>query len=168
MKKGFTLIELLVVVAIIGILSTIVISSLGKARLKSQIASANATISQIKTLVVGAQLNNGQNLRDITASSCTRCSCPTGVNLTSLASSHACFANWQSAVSSIASEYEGSSVTATQFSTDPWGSPYLLDENEGELPANPCRRDALSSAGPDRIRFTADDINVALAFANCS
>lgn len=58
-KKGFTLIELLVVVAIIGILATIVLTSLASARAKARDAAIQAALSGARTTLEMENLDNG-------------------------------------------------------------------------------------------------------------
>ena len=58
-QKGFTLIELLVVIAIIGILATVVISSLNKARAKARDARRVQDIKSIQTALEMYYLDHG-------------------------------------------------------------------------------------------------------------
>lgn len=65
-KKGFTLIELLVVVAIIGTLATIVVASLGQARIRARDASVTSAMSSFRNK---AELEFGGNFNTLCSSS---------------------------------------------------------------------------------------------------
>lgn len=66
-KKGFTLIELLVVIAVIGVLSGVVLQSLGSARVKSRNTQRIANIDQIaKALQVATTGTTNQFPRSAT------------------------------------------------------------------------------------------------------
>ncbi|OEE71615.1 pilin [Vibrio splendidus] len=58
-QKGFTLIELMIVVAVIGVLSAIAMPQYQKYVAKSEVASALATLTGIKTNVEAHTVENG-------------------------------------------------------------------------------------------------------------
>lgn len=60
MRKGFTLIELLVVIAIIGILSSVVLTSLNAARSKARDATRFQDLDQVANALELYHLDNGR------------------------------------------------------------------------------------------------------------
>lgn len=187
--KGFTLIELLVVVVIISILSgTGVATFLGyqdKARIAAQKASLRSSINELlalridyengditandlmqkdlsvveEAIILGRQQTE-QNLIDITGNSCSECVCR-GRSLLAPYSAQAqtCVDNWDTILTAL----KGASDMDLSFmDADPWGSPYLVDENEGEFSGTYCRRDRVNSAGPDRVHDDAANDDVAI------
>ena len=166
-NKGFTVIELLIVVVIIGLLATMILASLGDARDKAKISKAETVLDHIRTTVASAQITHSKNVLTITGENCSQCSCPAATDLALLPGTDDCVLDWENAIDDIINAHDPTIGGGAAFYTDPWGSPYLLDENEGEQPLNLCRRDTLTSAGPDRIAYTADDISTVLPFEGC-
>jgi prepilin-type N-terminal cleavage/methylation domain-containing protein len=70
-QKGFTLIELLVVIAIIGILSSIVVASLGQAKTNSSNASVKSNLATVRNQ---AAIYYNENNGSYGATAVTSCS----------------------------------------------------------------------------------------------
>lgn len=167
--------EILVVIAIIGILASIVLGTVFDALEESKYAAAEQEVKQIQRIVNIAQNNTGKTLGEITGSYCTKCagSCANSggvyLDLKNLPESDACFVEQELAYEKIMQASEGLGGDLMLFRRDPWGSPYLIDENEGEYANSPCRKDTVQSPGPDGIRAPAsqqdpDDLYFHLPF----
>lgn len=157
-QRGFTLIELLVVISIISVLSAVVLTTLTSARNKARYARANAEINGFIRMAIMAQGEGSKTLLQITGSGCSDCACRSIGDIKNISSSHACYTQWASALTNINTASNGNYAGLLGMTRDPWGSPYLLDENERESGPSDCRNDTIRSAGPNGIAYDADDV----------
>lgn len=148
-NKGFTLIELLVVIAIIGLLSSVVLASLSSARNKANYAKSQIEQKQFIKAIMIATGESGKTLYEISGRGCSRCICiSSDVDLRNMGPGDACYDQWIEVRDDVIAATGGIVSGLEQMNTDPWGSPYLIDENEGE--AGDCSRiDRIVSVGPD-------------------
>ena len=163
--EGFTLIELLVVIAIIGILSAVILATFTTVRNKASMSRMYAEALQLSKAITISQSDSGKTLMQMTGNGCSVCvaTC-TATDLRN--TNNTCYAQWVSDLGKIQAAADTDVQGITNFSRDPWGSPWLLDENEGEYVATPCRADTITSAGADGIRSTADDYTFTLPYSS--
>lgn len=127
-QTGFTIVELLIVIVVIGILAAITVVAYNGVQEKARVQRANTDLNTLVKAIQVGRLNTDKTLFGITGNGCTQCS------------------GTQSAYDlaldkiGVAANVNLSALKAG----DPWGSRYILDENEGEQVANPCRQDGLN------------------------
>lgn len=173
-SSAFTLIEILIVIAIIGILTSIVLMSTSMILTNTKHARAVSELDQLSKVIQQAQIYGNQTLLQMDHNACSECVCRTSTDLRNIPVTDPCYDNWRIVLMGGTSREDGLPVVGLSarlntdlsgFLRDPWGSPYLVDENEGEFgdPAtdivNYCRKDFIISAGPDGLRPSADDID---------
>lgn len=154
-KTGFTLVEILVVISIIGFMMSTITATVSKARNKGNYAKARAEIDLFLKAASIAQGEAAKRISEITSSDCSACAC--NGDLRNISSANSCYINWSNALTAIQNSTNGL-VTNLKMTRDPWGSPYLLDENEREAGPNDCRNDTIATAGADGIYGNGDDM----------
>ena len=175
-KKGFTLIELLVVIAIIGILATIVLSSLGRARDKAQRANALVELDSLRDAIFLLELDTNVMIGGLPLGTCnandeysfapTTPECGGGLicNTARLYPSGSTY--------TYPSSWAGPYVSEEAL-IDPWGNYYLFDydvhcgTSGNVIPSSKCQGNVgdvvgVTTGGPDGDFFTYSDNEVAV------
>jgi prepilin-type N-terminal cleavage/methylation domain-containing protein len=166
--KAFTLIELLVVISIIGLLSSVSLVVLSKVKVKAQVSRAQQEMRQIMNAMIIArdeskklmyEISPGQSMTNACTSGCdTACNDFTSVTAGNLS----CYTRWSGVIDAVEANSGGLFPNLDLLKTDVWGSPYVIDENEGVVNQQ-CGEDYIASRGPDRIA-SGDDLVLRVPF----
>lgn len=129
--------------------------------LERQRNEAADALADFAALAHRAKVKTGQTLVAITGSNCSRCGCD-GRDLRTVESGDVCPRQWDRALARIGQAAGASPKELRRLARDPWGSPYLLNENEGESADFPFEPDTIASPGQNGLAGDADDITLAV------
>lgn len=137
--KGFTIVELLIVIVIVAILAAITVVAYNGIQTRSQNSKISADLTMFIRAIHAARINSGeQALRYVTNSTGTAGNCmskPAGTDLAALdKTTDSCWVAYKNSLKAIS---DAASIDITGL-IDPWGRPYVLDENEKEGTSVPC------------------------------
>ena len=133
--------ELLIVIVVIGILAAISIVAYNGIQDRARQTKTSSDLSLLKKASVMARENNSQTLAQASGSTGTAFNCtskPDGTDLSTLHKSDSCWLDYYQFLNNIST----ASGVDIRGITDPWGRPYMIDENEGV--AGACTRDLIS------------------------
>lgn len=131
LRRGFTIVELLIVIIVIAILAAIVIVAYNGIQTKAQQSKIQSDVRSIVNALRIARESKQMVSGQITGSYSTGSGCwskPDGTNLATLPNTDACITRYNATLQALSA----ASGTALNNLLDPWGRPYLIDENEGE------------------------------------
>lgn len=137
---GFTIVELLIVIVVIAILVAITIIAYNGIQNRARYSVVENDFTTLERAIRLAQSNKGVPLFQVTGTYSTGNACwtkPAGTNLATLTRTDACWVNYLTTLTKI-SEAGGINLKGL---VDPWGYPYMIDENETEDAMNPCQTD---------------------------
>lgn len=140
-KSGFTIVELLIVIVVIAILASITIVAFNGINTRAQQTKIDNDIATLRKAVLSARSTESKTLTQITGSTATGVACwgkATGTDLATVAQSDTCWVRYYQTLTAIGA----ASGTNLSGLVDPWGRPYLIDENEGEGAG--CGRDTIA------------------------
>lgn len=124
-------------------------------------------LADLAKLASRAKRATGKPLFEITGRNCTRCGCE-GRDLRDAPAGDVCVRQWDAALARIGQAAGASDKALARLARDPFGAPYLLNENEAESPDLPCVPDTFDSAGQNGLAGDGDDIAVAVPNAWCA
>lgn len=127
---GFTIVELLIVIVVIAILAAITVVAYTGVQERARDSKIKSDISTIVRAIQAARTTEGKTLAEITGSGATGVVCwgkANGTDLAALAKTDGCWSSYYAALNVIGAA-SGANLSSL---VDPWGRPYLIDENEG-------------------------------------
>lgn len=141
MKKttGFTIVELLIVIVVIAILAAITVVAFNGIQDRARTNKINADLAMLSKAIQAARVSSGEvALRYITNSTGSAGNCmnkPAGTDLAALdKTTDSCWVAYRNTMQAIS---DASNMNVTGL-LDPWGRPYVIDENEKEGASVPC------------------------------